>query len=123
MVTQDEVKANRLKVIEALESGKYKKTERVFCDKARNCYCSWGVIFDTFGGLNEWGTIVDLETKNNLSVLQVMDQVFQRLGMNNHVPDDYEALYTRLTRLNDTAGSTFETTAQYLRELWSLPKE
>ena len=119
----DEVKANRLKVIEALESGKYKKTEGVFCNKAEDCYCSWGVIFDTFGGLNERGIIVDLETKANLPVFQGLDQVFRRLGMNSSNPEHCDVLYTQLTRLNDAPNSTFEVTSQYLRFLWSLPKE
>lgn len=120
----EEVKANRLKVIEALESGKYKKTERVFCNRAEDCYCSWGVIFDTFGGLNKRGIIVDLETKGeDKSVFEVLDQVFRRLGMNNNNPEHYDVLYTQLTRLNDAPNSTFEVTSQYLRFLWSLPKE
>lgn len=106
----EQVKANRLKAIAALESGLYRFGTGAFYNDYTGCYCSLGVMILE---------VTNVRADRSCSITQTLSRFYQSVGIDE---DDYD-LYSEITRRNDDDNGSFELVAQYLRELWALPKE
>lgn len=125
---QDEVvKLNRLEWIAALESGKYKQAPGTLRDIKTDGYCCLGVLCDILdSSLWEVSPLGDeyfwKDQTNFLPPVVVEEMTFAQHDDPTGECTDPLDLDIILMAMNDTHGKTFVEIAEYLREIWELPK-
>ena len=114
--TEEEIRANRLEWLEALESGKYGQTRGTL--KRSEGFCCLGVVCELFDS-SKWAHI------NNGYVYQL-----DGIMLYGHLPAVYQQalamtaeVHDRCINLNDWQFFSFISIATYLRDTWNLPKE
>jgi len=129
-LTKDEVRANRLKWLEALESGEYRQVHGNGL-AVNGAYCCLGVACEVMGG-GEWagreysfpdGSFVDSDGAGVDSLARcVSGPLLRWLGMS----DDARWAcinWNDNTDMEFAAPLTFPEIAQKMRGRWRLPKE
>lgn len=114
-ITPEEIKANRLKWIEALESGEYKQGRYQLCrhdeESVTKSFCCLGVAREVFGGVEE-------DACGHL--LSTARFIFTPAERFSSVNETFEGT---LIEMNDNQGYSFKAIASHLRKFWSLPKD
>lgn len=111
-----ELDQNRLKWIEALESGEYKQTTNYL--KTKNGFCCLGVACDLYD--------------HTIWIVGSIDKGYLNYAGKTSSPPNYvneyfgldatQGLIDDLINMNDSEGKTFSEIAEYLRDVWELPK-
>lgn len=121
-----ELDQNRLKWIEALESGKYKQAQYYL--QRQGGFCCLGVACDIYDPKG-WDVIPVNDVKQvkykdlSSSPPEYINEYFGIIG--KYRSDSEEAdveLVDVLINMNDSYGKTFSEIAEYLRDIWELPK-
>lgn len=113
-ITPEQLKENRLKWIEALESGKYKRGSYRLCDGGSNTFCCLGVAREIFNG----------EEENEAGHLYLTGHLLFLKKESLSLSDTFGqggGIQAQLTFLNDTQGLTFSEIAVILRKHWGFP--
>lgn len=115
MTKKQEIRANRIAWIKALESGKYAQTE--YCLRDARGFCCLGVFCDVVEP-DGWSKekYMGMLMKNAISHKRSVSLLSQRMREMIDLSDYH---MDRVVEMNDN-GSTFADIAIYLRELWKL---
>lgn len=111
-MSKAELRKNRLKWIEALESGEYKQG-KLQLKSSSGTYCCLGVACD-ISGLGRWsGEWFELRSGKDAAQFPP-EEVKNLYKLEGHK----EAV---LIKMNDNDGKNFQEIANQLREWWGLP--